>query len=183
VHLGFNGDAGAWLPPDAYGLAPVPVASTRQRRHPALRQFEAARSTMTVKDFIVRFFTWWNGATLNTLVWSSRHGELVGEDEYGNRYYRTRGGRIDPALGFERRWVIYRGLAEASVIGPAWHGWMHHTTDTPPTVEKVTPRLWWKPHRPNLTGTPSAYRPIGSTQAQNRRPKATGDYRPWRPER
>lgn len=138
---------------------------------------------MTLKDYIVRFFTWWNGATLNTLVWSSRHGELVGEDEYGNRYYRAKGGRIDPVLGFERRWVIYKGLAEASVIGPAWHGWIHHTTDTPPTAEKVTPRLWWKPHRPNLTGAPSAYRPIGSTLAQNRRPKATGDYRPWRPER
>jgi NADH:ubiquinone oxidoreductase subunit len=79
--------------------------------------------------------------------------------------------------------VIYKGLAEASAIGPAWHGWIHHTVDTPPTAEKVTPRLWWKPHRPNLTGAPSAYRPIGSTLSQNRRPKATGDYRPWRPER
>ena len=138
---------------------------------------------MTVKEFLLRFFTWWNGATLNTLVWTARHGELVGEDEYGNRYYRTKGGRVDPALGFERRWVIYKGLAEASAIGPAWHGWIHHTVDTPPTAEKVTPRLWWKPRRPNLTGTPSAYRPIGSTLAQNRRPKATGDYRPWRPER
>jgi NADH:ubiquinone oxidoreductase subunit len=138
---------------------------------------------LSLKDFIVRFFTWWNGATLNTLAWSARHGELVGEDEYGNRYYRTRGGRIDPALGFERRWVIYKGLAEASLIGPAWHGWMHHTVDTPPTAETVVPRLWWKPHRPNLTGAPSAYRPLGSTLAQSRRPKATGDYRPWRPER
>ena len=138
---------------------------------------------MTAKEFVLRFFTWWNGATLNTLMWSARHGELVGEDEYGNRYYRAKHGRIDPALGFERRWVIYKGLAEASTVGPAWHGCLHHTVDTPPTVEKVKPRPWWKPHRPNLTGAPSAYRPIGSTLAQNRRPKATGDYRPWRPER
>jgi NADH:ubiquinone oxidoreductase subunit len=172
-----------------YGLDPWPVASTRQRWHRGVRHEKAVPfdpiigKTMTVKDFIVRFFTWWNGATLNTMLWSARHGELVGEDEYGNRYYRAKGGRIDPALGFERRWVIYKGLAEASVIGPAWHGWMHHTVDTPPTAEKVEPRLWWKPHRPNLTGAPSAYRPIGSTLAQNRRPKATGDYRPWRPER
>ena len=56
---------------------------------------------MTVKEFLLRFFTWWNGATLNTLARTARHGELVGEDEYGNRYYRTKGGRIDPALGFE----------------------------------------------------------------------------------
>ena len=138
---------------------------------------------MTAKEFLLRFFTWWNGATLNTLVWSARHGELVGEDEYGNRYYRAKESRVDPALGFERRWVIYKGLAEASTIGPGWHGWMHHTVDTPPTAEKVKPRPWWKPHRPNLTGTPAAYRPTGSTLAQNRRPKATGDYKPWTPER
>ena len=55
--------------------------------------------------------------------------------------------------------------------------------DTPPTQEKVTPRPWWKPHRPNLTGTPAAQRPIGSTLAQGRRPKATGDYKPWIPGR
>jgi NADH:ubiquinone oxidoreductase subunit len=109
--------------------------------------------------------------------------ELVGEDEYGNRYYRTTGGRIDPTLHFERRWVIYKGLAEASTIGPAWHGWMHHTVDAPPTAEPVKPRPWWKPHRPNLTGTPAAYRPTGSTLAQNRRPNTTGDYRPWTPGR
>ena len=43
------------------------------------------------------------------------------------------------------------------------------------------PRPWWKPHRPNLTGTPAAHRPIGSTLAQGRRPKATGDYKAWTP--
>ena len=60
-------------------------------------------------QFLLRFFTWWNGATLNTLWHTRRHGELVGQDEFGNRYYRTRGGAIDPALGFDRRWVIYNG--------------------------------------------------------------------------
>jgi len=116
---------------------------------------------MKPNEFLLRFFTWWNGATFGTLVWSARHGELVGADEYGNRYYRAKRGRIDPTLRFERRWVIYKGLAEPSTIGPAWHGWMHHTVDVPPTVEKVTPKPWWKPHRPNLTGTPAAYRPTG----------------------
>jgi len=73
--------------------------------------------------------------------------------------------------------VIYNGYAEASMVGPAWHGWLHHTFELPPTEEKVVPRPWWKPHRPNLTGTPAAHRPTGSTLAQGRRPKATGDYR------
>jgi NADH:ubiquinone oxidoreductase subunit len=140
---------------------------------------------MKPMEFLTRVFTWWNGVTFGTQFWTWRYGELVGEDEYGNRYYRTKGGRIDPTLHFERRWVIYKGLAEASTIGPAWHGWMHHTVDAPPTggPEPVTPRPWWKPHRPNLTGTPAAYRPTGSTLAQNRRPNATGDYKPWTPGR
>jgi NADH:ubiquinone oxidoreductase subunit len=34
---------------------------------------------------------------------------------------------------------------------------------------------------PNLTGTPYAYRPAGSTLASGHRPKATGDYQPWTP--
>ncbi|HWP15125.1 MAG TPA: NADH:ubiquinone oxidoreductase subunit NDUFA12, partial [Xanthobacteraceae bacterium] len=38
-----------------------------------------------------------------------------------------------------------------------------------------------KPHRPNMTGTPAAQRPTGSTLAQGRRPKATGDYKAWVP--
>jgi len=138
---------------------------------------------MSIKTFFVHVFTWWNGATIPTQVWTRLYGELVGEDEFGNRYFRTKGGKIDPTLGFERRWVIYNGYAEASMIPPAWHGWMHHTVDVPPTDEKVTVRPWWKPHRPNLTGTPGAYRPSGSTLAQARRPKATGDYKAWTPGR
>jgi NADH:ubiquinone oxidoreductase subunit len=136
-----------------------------------------------MKTFFLRFFTWWNGATFGTLLTTSLYGEFVGEDEFGNRYYRTKGGKIDPSLGFERRWVIYNGVVEASSVPPSWHGWMHHTVDVPPTQETVVPRPWWKPHRPNLTGTPAAHRPTGSTLAQGRRPKATGDYKAWIPGR
>jgi NADH:ubiquinone oxidoreductase subunit len=52
--------------------------------------------------------------------------------------------------------VIYNGIIEASTVPPSWYGWPHHTVDVPPTQDKVTPRPWWKPHRPNLTGTPGA---------------------------
>lgn len=138
---------------------------------------------MNLKTFFIRFFTWWNDQTFGTHLWTSRNGELVGEDEFGNRYYREKGGRISPALGFDRRWVIYNGEAEASRIPPAWHAWMHRIVDVPPTEEKLEPRSWWKPHKPNLTGLPGAYRPPGSTLAQNRRPAATGDYRAWNPDR
>ena len=53
--------------------------------------------------------------------------------------------------------------------------------DVPPTQDGYQPREWEKPHRPNLTGTPQAYRPAGSTLASGKRPKATGDYQPWTP--
>ena len=135
----------------------------------------------TMKRFLQLFFTWWNGATFGTLLWTRRYGELVGEDEAGNRYYRTKDGAIDPSLGFERRWVIYNGDAEASKIPPAWHGWMHHTVDVPPTQENYRPNDWEKPHLPNLTGTPAAFRPPGSTLSGGHRPSATGDYKAWVP--
>ena len=82
-----------------------------------------------MKQFFLKFFTWWNGQTFGTQLWTKRYGELVGQDEQGNLYYRTRGGAIDPALGFERRWVIYNGYAVASRIPTGWHGWMHHVVD------------------------------------------------------
>jgi NADH:ubiquinone oxidoreductase subunit len=134
-----------------------------------------------MKQFFLKMFTWWNGQTFGTQLWTWRFGELVGEDEQGNRYYRTKGRKIDPSLGFERRWVVYNGYAEASRVPPSWHGWLHHTVDVAPTEEHYTPREWEKPHLPNMTGTPAAYRPSGSTLASGRRPKATGDYQPWTP--
>jgi len=137
---------------------------------------------MTIKEFFLRFFTWWNGQTFGTQLWTWRHGETVGEDVFGNRYYRTKDGRIDPVLGFERRWVIYNGLAEASRVPPSWYGWLHHIVDTPPNEEVYVARSWQKPHRPNLTGTPQAWRPRGSTLAAGRRPRATGDYQAWTPD-
>ena len=136
-----------------------------------------------MKTFLLRFFRWCNGQTFGTQFWTWLYGEFVGDDEFGNCYFRARGGKIDPIVGFERRWVIYNGVAEASSVPPSWHGWLHHTVDIPPTQEKVAPMPWWKPHRPNLTGTPRAHRPTGSILAQGRRPKATGDYKAWSPER
>jgi NADH:ubiquinone oxidoreductase subunit len=141
----------------------------------------ARRTLAAMKSFLLRFFTWWNGQTFGTQLWTWLYGEFVGADEFGNRYYRTRGGKIDRTLNMQRRWVIFHGEAEASSVPPSWHGWLHHTVDAPPTLERYQPRPWQKPHRPNLTGTAGAHRPSGSTLAQGRRPKATGDYKAWNP--
>jgi NADH:ubiquinone oxidoreductase subunit len=133
--------------------------------------------------WLKQFFTWWNGQTLNTRFHTWRKGEFVGKDELGNTYYRSRGGKIDPALGFERRWVIYNGYAEGSAVPPGWYGWLHHTVDTPPTQEKYEPREWQIAYKPNMTGTPEAWRPAGSTLREGVRPAATGDYEAWTPGR
>jgi NADH:ubiquinone oxidoreductase subunit len=136
---------------------------------------------MSIKVFLLRYFTWWNGANLNTHVYTNKNGELVGHDEFGNAYYRMRGGKIDPALGFERRWVIYNGVAEASMTPPGWNGWLHHTVDTPPVDEAYTRHPWELPHRGNPTGTPAAIRPKGSTLRRSRRQATGGDYQAWIP--
>jgi NADH:ubiquinone oxidoreductase subunit len=126
-----------------------------------------------MKKFLLHFFTWWNGQTLGTRLWTWRKGELVGEDEAGNHYYRERGGR--------RRWIVYNGEAEASRIPPGWHAWMHYRVDDPP--EGIyQPREWEKPHEPNLTGTARAYRPPGSVLNPKPQTQARPDYEPWRPQ-
>jgi len=57
-----------------------------------------------------KIFTWWDGATVGTLLNSWKNGEKVGEDSLGNRYYRARKGN--------RRWVIYNGSNDASRVPP-----------------------------------------------------------------
>jgi len=132
-----------------------------------------------LKTFFLRFFTWWNSQTFGTQLWTARFGAFVGEDELGNRYFRTKGGRIDPMLGFERRWCDIQGhrrsLLRAPVVARLAAPYGRRVADrgTSDAAQLV------KPHRPNLTGTPGAHRPTGSTLAQGRRPKATGDYKAW----
>ncbi len=127
-------------------------------------------------------FSWWDGNTWGTRLTIWRQGRFVGEDEHGNRYYEQRQG-VGPVgpLGRLRRWVTYDGFADASKVSPDWHGWLHYTVDTPPVAQNYTARPWQKPHRMNMTGTREAWRPPGSIVGEGHRPKATGDYTPWRP--
>ncbi len=127
---------------------------------------------MGVMNLAKRVFTWWNGQTLNTQFFTARHGVKVGQDEAGNIYYRTKDGL--------RRWVIYNGEAEASRVGPDWHGWLHHTYDEPPTEAPLKHRAWEKPHLENMTGTAAAYAPPGSIRLGE--PAARRDYDAWQPE-
>jgi NADH:ubiquinone oxidoreductase subunit len=124
------------------------------------------------------------GANLGTRIYSWLRGERVGSDQFGNRYYREKGGGKVHAdsLRKERRWVIYDGEVEASRVPAEWHAWLHHTTQDLPPEGGPAKRPWQKDHLPNLTGTAAAYRPPGHILQGGQRDKATGDYEPWVPD-
>jgi NADH:ubiquinone oxidoreductase subunit len=91
----------------------------------------------------------------------------VGADDFGNEYFLHKTGK---------RFVVYRGMAEASKIPSEWHGWMHYTTDIMP-VNINTHRLsWQKIHLPNLTGTKNAFSPKNSSVKNTK-----ADYEAWEP--
>jgi NADH:ubiquinone oxidoreductase subunit len=116
-------------------------------------------------SFLKRLVTWWNGQTLGTQFYTSRHGVKVGESETRDQ---------------KRRWVIFNGEAEASRVPPDWHGWLHHSWNEPPTKAPLRHKAWEKPHQENLTGTPAAYAPPGSIRKA--KPVARADYEAWQPE-
>ena len=126
-----------------------------------------------------KIFTWWDGATIGTGLFTSRHGDMVGEDHLGNRYYRSK-----PKQGErERRWVIYDGANDASRVPPEWHGWLHNGYDEVPESHLPPPRIWEREPTGNLTGTARAYRPAGALESGGVRAGATGDYEAWAPDR
>jgi NADH:ubiquinone oxidoreductase subunit len=101
-------------------------------------------------------------------------GKFVGADALGNQYYER------PGKLRTRRWVVYAGAPEASVIGPEWHSWLHHLTDAPLPAAGRKP--WQLPHMANLTGTAASYRPTGHDYKGGNRAKASADYEPWSPD-
>ncbi|QCI93816.1 NADH:ubiquinone oxidoreductase subunit NDUFA12 [Novosphingobium sp. EMRT-2] len=135
-------------------------------------------------SFLGKIFTWWDGATIGTLLDSSLKGELVGTDAQGNKYYRSRkpypAGH--PRAGEERRWVIYDGANDASRVPAEWHGWLHGGFDGVPESNLPPPHIWEADYTPNATGTALAYRPQGALERGGKRAPATGDYEAWSPE-
>jgi NADH:ubiquinone oxidoreductase subunit len=121
-------------------------------------------------------FTWWDGATIGTSLFSRRNGNSVGTDIAGNVYFESK----KPIRGETRRWVVYNGANDASRVEPEWHGWLHNTTDVVPS-DLPPARAWQKPPVPNLTGTNAAYRPAGALERGGNRAAATGDYEAWSP--
>jgi NADH:ubiquinone oxidoreductase subunit len=127
---------------------------------------------------LANIFTWWDGATIGTSLYSARNGTKIGEDHAGNVYFE---GKADSA-GFARRWVIYNGANDASRVPAEWHGWLHHSIEGAPESFLPPPRIWEKEALANQTGLDSAYRPAGSIEKGGKRAMATGDYEAWSPD-
>jgi NADH:ubiquinone oxidoreductase subunit len=96
------------------------------------------------------FFTWWNRQTLGTFFKTLFFGKLVGSDEFGNKYYKSKKGK---------RWVIYSNNVEATKISSDWYLWMHYTTDKIPDKRDIK-HSWQKDHQENQTGTENSFKPV-----------------------
>jgi NADH:ubiquinone oxidoreductase subunit len=115
---------------------------------------------------------------IQILVHTLFRGKRVGQDVFGNIYYR---GRPRFTGGRERRWVIYKDRPDASTVPAEWHGWLHHQTGAVPEGHSKYRKPWQKPFLPNMTGTDGAYLPPGHVKKGGQRPAATGDYTAWQP--
>lgn len=116
--------------------------------------------------------------TIGTTLYTLLRGKCVGEDMFGNRYYTQRRARSGVRA---KRWVMYRGMPEASKVPPLWHAWLHYMVDELPGDLGIPHYDWQKDHLPNLTGTKLAYRPPGHLAAGGARDASTSDYQPWTP--
>jgi NADH:ubiquinone oxidoreductase subunit len=123
--------------------------------------------------FFKNLFTWWEGASTGTALFSWRNGRKAGEDPLGNVYFESAGGR---------RWVIYAGSNDVSRVPPDWYAWITRQIDDVPDGSLPPPPKFLKPATPNLTGTAAAYRPSGALERGGRRAAASGDYQPWQPD-
>ena len=97
-----------------------------------------------------KIFIWWNQETIGTMLKTLFFGKLVGEDSFGNKYYKNKS---------DKRWVIYKGEIDASKIPNEWFSWMHYTNNKIENSHELIKYDWQKPHQSNQTGTENSYHP------------------------
>ena len=101
-----------------------------------------------------KIFIWWNQETLGTKLKTILTGKLVGEDAFGNKYYKDKS---------DKRWVVYSGEIDASKIPNEWYSWIHYTKNKIENIHDLKKYSWQKPHKANQTGTENAYHPNKET--------------------
>ena len=116
--------------------------------------------------------------SLGTKIYTWLYGNLVGSDEFRNKYYCS-SKNFNSELA--KRWVIFDGEIEASRVPPHWHAWLHKTTNVPP-IGYSHKYKWQKDHQPNMTGTSQAYFPSSHPLSKLYDIKrAKTDYEKWKP--
>jgi len=91
---------------------------------------------------IKEIFTWWNRQTFGTRLQTLLFGKLVGQDNFGNKYYQSKNGK---------RWIIYKDEVDASKIPNEWYSWIHFTNNKIENLHELRKFDWQKPHQHNLT--------------------------------
>lgn len=107
-----------------------------------------------------------DGNLFVTLFQKGPTGKLVGEDQFGNKYYENE------AAGYnQKRWVVYKDLVNynPSQIPPEWHGWLNLINDLPPTTHDFKRPVYAIEPYATRTGTAAAYQPKGAWVAQRKR--------------
>ena len=98
---------------------------------------------MLVRRLLEFLFTWWNGNTLGTKLYTFLNGKKVGDDYFGNSYFESKDKK--------NRWCIYSNQSDASKISPEWNSWLRFISDTSPK-SIGTPHNWQKLFNGNETG-------------------------------
>ena len=130
---------------------------------------------MSIKKLLKFLFTWWNGNTVGTKLYTYLKGKKVGEDYFGNYFYESRDKR--------NRWCIYSYQSDASKISPEWNSWLRFITNSCPTDEPMTYE-WQKRFSGNLTGLDGAYKPeiLRANKKNEDLDRYQSDYKAWKPE-
>ena len=130
---------------------------------------------MFVQRLLKYLFTWWNGNTVGTKLYTLLKGKKVGEDYLGNFYFESKDQK--------NRWCIYSEQSEASRISPEWNSWLRFISDKTPTNNNATYE-WQKRFDGNATGLDSAYKPSIMRVASPKEDLKNyhSDYKAWKPE-
>ena len=130
---------------------------------------------MVLKRLLRFLFTWWNGITVGTKLYTYFKGKKVGEDYFGNFYYESKDKK--------NRWCIYSNESEASKISPEWNSWLRFISVESPKDNPMTYE-WQKVFNGNSTGLNSAYKPsiVRTNGSKEDLDNHQFDYKAWKPE-
>ena len=130
---------------------------------------------MVVKTLLKHLFSWWNGTTVGTNLFTYLKGKKVGEDYLGNSYFESK--------DKEKRWCIYYDQSEASRICPEWNSWLRFISNTVPSSNIIT-YDWQKIFKGNVTGLDGAYKPSikRAGRLDEDLDNFQSDYKAWKPE-